>query len=117
MLDAAVLNMVVNAAFALAALTTAGVGVLNYLETRRNGRAALAGRAAITDKVQGVSKQVAAVDIKADGMLEQTNGHLTQLIAAVRPLDPEAAEVAAKKIEDTAEKVALKLAENQSGGK
>ncbi len=95
-----------NWLIAIAAVMASIVGVLNYRETRRNGQASSKGRAEIKEAVR-------IVDVKADGMLEQTNGHLTQLIAAVVPLDPKAAEIAAKKIEETAEKVAARLAESK----
>jgi hypothetical protein len=52
---------------------------------------------------------IAAVDVKVDAVAEQTNGHMTSLIAAVAPVDPTLATKAALKIVETADRAAEKL--------
>ncbi len=111
MLTGSDLNVAANVGIAIAAVTASIVGVLNFIETKRNGRAALAGRTDISNKVAGVSQQVTVVDVKADGMLEQTNGHMKQLIEVVKPLNPEAAEIAVKSMEESAVRVTAKVSQ------
>ena len=61
------------------------------------------------DRGAVLSRQLTAVDTKVESVAEQTNGHMTQLIAAVAPVDPVMATAAALKIVETAEKAAEKL--------
>jgi len=58
------------------------------------------------EAIGAVATQVTAVDVKVDTVAEQTNGHMTTLLAAVAPIDPALATAAAVKLVETAEKAA-----------
>lgn len=56
-----------------------------------------------------ISAQVSAVDTKVEGVAENTNGHMTTLIAAVAPADPALAITTMAKFQAVAETVREKL--------
>jgi hypothetical protein len=103
-----------NLIFALSSLIAAGTGlasvVQNYFlnkKAQNNARISEGNSTAIN----AVATKVTAVDVKVDAVTEQTNGHMTSLIAAVSPVDPTTAAAAAAKIIETAERVAERLKE------
>lgn len=112
--------MDVSTLYGIAAVIGAISSLVAAIGTLLNGRAALVNREVGERSVAAsmansaaiglVANQVAAVDVKVDGVTEQTNGHLTTLIATVAAIDPAAAEEAAAKIVHVAEKTAAKLA-------
>lgn len=66
---------------------------------------------------EGNQAAIAAVDVKVDNVVEQTNGHMTTLIAAVAPVDPALATATAIKIEQSATLTADKLRKVADGSK
>lgn len=107
-------NTIANLILALSSLIAAGTGVAgmiqNYFLSKRG-----ANNTRLAEKnsnaISAVATQVTAVDVKVDAVTEQTNGHMTSLIAALAPVDPAAATSAALKIVESAERVAEKLKE------
>lgn len=83
--------------------------VISYHQVRRES---LSNREISTSNntaISQVATQVSAVNIKVDAVAENTNGHMSTLLAAVAPIDPALATAAALKIVETAEKAAEKL--------
>lgn len=85
----------------IGAFGTLWVG-LSTLGNRKIGERAIAASVAN-------SAAIKAVDTKVEAVAEQTNGHMTSLIAAVAPIDPGLATAAAVTIVKNAETVAEKL--------
>ena len=56
-----------------------------------------------------VDNQLSRVNTKVDAVMENTNGHMTTLIAAVAPFDPELAAASFMNIQAVAEAVKVKL--------
>lgn len=101
-----------NFIFALSSLIAAATGmaslIQNFFLNRKADHNAKISQSN-NDAISAVATQVTAVDVKVDTVAEQTNGHMTTLLAAVAPIDPALATAAAVKIVETAERAAEKL--------
>lgn len=97
---------------AVASLVGAGAAVLAAFGTLLVGIATLGnrtiGRASLLASQEN-SAAIKVVDVKVNQVTEQTNGHMTSLIAAALPVDPGLAIAAAAKLEETAARVAREL--------
>jgi len=101
-MDAEIMSSLAALIAAITGLISVVQGAVSYYQISRESR---------KNRAISVSNNeaIAAVDVKVEAVQEQTNGHMTTLLAAVAPIDPALATEAALKIVETADRAAEKL--------
>jgi hypothetical protein len=110
MFDPTFTNLIFAISSLIAALTGAVSVGQNAWMLYRNNKEAIASKG----RGDGIAAQITRVDTKVEAVAENTNGHMTTLIAAVAPVDPALAVATMVKIQTVAETVREKLEKNDT---